>query len=197
MKPTQPVFMPLSFFNRWFKRPHALGIDPLHCDDLSGPKDPEAQFSLAQLLRAGPDSDHARAIQWYRKAAEQGHCAAQFHLAQMHAQGKGGVRDDAAALLWLRRAAEAGHGGAQYHLGVRLYRASKGKIGNEASELRIESLQWLEKAVALSCPGAESAREFVLLAMTKREVKEGEHRARSSIVEPAARTAASPVLESS
>jgi TPR repeat protein len=172
--------MALCFFDRWFSRPHAPGISPAASDELSGSKDAEAQFSLAQRFDAGAESDQGLAAQWYRKAAEQGHCAAQFHLALMHAQGKGGLRDQTAALMWLRRAAEAGHGGAQYHLGVRLYRASKSKIGGEASELRIESLKWLQHAVAQSCRGAESAREFVLLGMTRQEAEEGEHRAQSS-----------------
>ncbi len=152
--------------------------------ELSATKDAEAQFSLAQRFSDGDVSDQAEAVQWYRKAAEQGHCAAQFHLAQMHAQGKGGVRDETAALLWLRRAAEAGHGGAQYHLGVRLHRASKCKIGSEASQLRIESLRWLGQAVAQSWRGAEAAREFLLLDMTKREAAEGEHPARSMMSSP-------------
>ena len=193
MRPTQPAFMPLSLFNRWFSRSRAPAMN-LDGDDLSGPKDPEAQFSLAQKFGVGPESDDARAMQWYLKAAEQGHGAAQFHLAFIYAQGKGAVRDEAAALMWLRRAAEAGHGGAQYHLGVRLHRASIEKSGREASELRIMSLQWLQRAVAQSCSGAESAREFVLLGMTRPEVKEGERRAQSSAASPG-KSAASPVLD--
>ena len=193
--PLQRVFMPIWLFNRWFSRPHALGIDVVACGDSSDPKDPEAQFTLAQQLGAGPDSDHARARQWYRQAAEQGHCTAQFHLALMYAQGKGGVCDNAAALKWLQSSAQGGHGGAQYHLGVRLYRASKSSTGPEASELRIESLRWLHQAVAQSWRGAEWAREFVLLGMTKREAADGEHRAHSSMANPAASTAALPVVE--
>ena len=185
--------MPLSFFDRWFRRPHHTGNSPAVPGDLSGTKDAEAQFTLAQRLREGGVLDQA--VQWYLKAAEQGHCAAQFRLAQMLLQGKGGVRDEAAALLWLRRAAEAGHGGAQYHLGVRLYRASKSKLASEASELRIESFRWLHHAVAQSWPGAESAREFVLLGMTKQEAAEGERRAQSSMATHPASTGASPVVE--
>lgn len=184
--------MAFAFLNRWFSPPHAPGINPT--DELSGPKDADAQFSLAQRFGAGSHVDHAQASQWYRKAAEQGHCAAQFHLALMYAQGKGVARDETAALLWLRRAAEAGHGGAQYHLGVRLYRASKYKIGSEASELRIASLNWLQRAVAQSCSGAESAREFVLLGMTRPEVMEGERRAQSPAASPG-QSAASTVLD--
>ena len=186
--------MAFSFFNRWFSQPHAPGISPVASDESSGPKDAEAQFSLAQRFGVGSDLDHAQAVQWYGKAAEQGHCAAQFHLALMYAQGKGVVRDEAAALMWLGRAAEAGHGGAQYHLGVRLHRASKNNIESEASELRIASLKWLQRAVAQSYSGAESAREFVLLGMTRQEVTEGERRAQSSAASPGESTA-SPVLD--
>ena len=183
--------MALSFFDRWFRRPHAIANHPASPGESPATQDAEAQFSLAQRLGGGDVSDQAQAVQWCRKAAEQGHCAAQFHLAQMLAQGKGGVRDQAAALLWLRRAAEAGHGGAQYHLGVKLYRASKGKIGSEASELRIDSLRWLHQAVSQSWRGAEAAREFVLLGMTRLEAAEGEHRAMAT---SAPSPAASPVL---
>lgn len=194
LKAESPHFMAFTFFNRWLSPPHASGINLVASDESSGPKDAEAQFSLAQKFGTGPDSDPARAMQWYRKAAEQGHCTAQFHLALMCAQGKGVVRNEAAALMWLRRAAEAGHGGAQYHLGVRLHHASKNKIGNEASELRIASLVWLQRAVAQSCSGAESAREFVLLGMKREEVKEGERRAQSPAAGPG-ESAASPIVD--
>lgn len=163
-------------------------------DDLCDPRDPEAQFSLAQKFTNGPDSDLGRAMQWYLKAAEQGHSAAQFHLALMYSQGKGGICDEAAALKWLQLSAERGHGGAQYHLGVRLYRASKRKAGPEASALRIESLKWLKRAVDRSYHGAVSAREFVLLGMTRPEVDEGERRAASTAADPG-KGAPPPVLD--
>lgn len=181
MTAKQSEFMRFLFFNRWLRRPHAHRMDLTACNHVIL-QDPEAQFKFAQSFSERDLSAQTQAMHWYLKAAEQGHCAAQFHLAQMHAQGKGGLRDEAAALLWLRRAAEAGHGGAQYHLGVRLYRASKSKAGSEASELRIESFRWLNQAVAQSWRGAESAREFVLLGMTQGEAAEGEHRAHSAPV---------------
>ena len=184
--------MAFAFFNRWLSQPNTPKINLVANEEFSGPKDAEAQFSLAQRFGAGPDLDDALAVQWYLRAAEQGHCAAQFHLALMCAQGKGVIRNEAAALMWLRRAAAAGHGCAQYHLGVRLHHASKRKIGNEASELRIASLVWLQRAVAQSCSGAESAREFVLLGMTWQEVKEGERRAESFAASTDA-SAASPL----
>ena len=192
MRQRKPGSMALSLFDRWFARPHKPVLNPAAGDGLSGPQEAQAQFTLAQRLDDGAEADQALAAQWYRKAAEQGHCAAQFHLALMYAQGRGGLRDQAAALRWLRCAAELGYGGAQYHLGVRMHRSSKSKIGREASELRIESLKWLHLAVAQSCQGAASAREFVLLEMTRQEAEEGEQRAQSSATKPANSAVALP-----
>jgi TPR repeat protein len=176
--------MELSLLERWLGRLQKPALNPEPAYDLPAPDDAESQFSLAQHFEAGPDADQALAMQWYRKAAEKGHGAAQFNLALIYAEGKGVLRDQAAALIWLQRAAEKGHGTAQYHLGVRLHRASKSRRGQEASQLRIEALQWLQLAVAQSCQGADSAREFVLLGMTRQEVDETEQRAQICAASP-------------
>ena len=152
--------------------------------------DTESQFRLAEHFGAGPGADQRQAMRWCLKAAERGHVEAQFHLALMYSRGKGVLCDQASALMWLRRAAEQGHGAAQYHLGVRLHRASKSRVGLAASELRIESLKWLQLAVAQSCQGAEGAREFVLLGMRRDEVEQGEGLAKKCSPTPAGSGAA-------
>jgi TPR repeat protein len=169
--------MALAFLDRWFDRLHKPGLNP-HAEPRSTePEDAESQFSLGQNFEAGVGADEAQAVHWYAKAAEGGHRVAQFNLALMYVQGKGLPRNEAAAVMWLRRAAELGHGGAQYHLGVRLHRASKGGRDVDASESRIEAFKWLQLAVAQSCEGAEAAREYVLLGMTREEADEGARRA--------------------
>ena len=55
-----------------------------------------------------PQSD-AEAVKWYRKAAEQGHAAAQNNLGAMYANGQGVARSDAEAVKWFRKAAEQGY----------------------------------------------------------------------------------------
>ncbi len=45
---------------------------------------------------------------WYRKAAEQGHAAAQNNLGECYAEGVGVEKDPAQAVVWYRKAAEQG-----------------------------------------------------------------------------------------
>jgi TPR repeat protein len=79
--------------------------------------------------------------------------------------------------MWLRKAAKLGHPGAQYHLGVREHRASKSGCPPGASEYRFEALTWMLLAIAQGFLGAESAREFVALGMTRDEVDEARRKA--------------------
>ncbi|MEK9722995.1 MAG: hypothetical protein VW405_05860 [Rhodospirillaceae bacterium] len=53
--------------------------------------DVKAQFALAQLLNdpATGFRDPAKAIVWYRKAADQGHIDAQYRLGLLHSRGEG------------------------------------------------------------------------------------------------------------
>ena len=62
----------------------------------------------------GVDEDKLQeAMEWVRKAAEQGQANAQYVLCMMYAAGKGVEQDEAQAVEWLRKAAEQGHAEAQ------------------------------------------------------------------------------------
>ena len=56
----------------------------------------------------GVAQDDVQAVDWFRKAAEQGYRDAQFNLGVMYAQGRGVVRDDVQAIVWYRKAAGRG-----------------------------------------------------------------------------------------
>ena len=45
--------------------------------------------------------DYAKAIEWYRLAAEQGHADAQFHLGTMYYRGRGVRPEFVQAHMWL------------------------------------------------------------------------------------------------
>ncbi|WP_148132454.1 tetratricopeptide repeat protein, partial [Neisseria sp. HMSC074B07] len=60
----------------------------------------------------------AQAVQWYRKAAEQGLADAQYNLGMMYANGQGVRQDYAEAVRWFRKTAEQGLAEAQYNLGL-------------------------------------------------------------------------------
>jgi TPR repeat protein len=63
--------------------------------------------------------DFAEAAQWYRRAADHGHAAAQLSLAFLYARGLGVPHDEAEAAKWCRTAALSGYAPAQARLGFR------------------------------------------------------------------------------
>lgn len=81
--------------------------------------DPDAQFNLGQAykLGRGVQPDLAVAIDWYRKAASQGHTRAEDNLGLLIFQ----QGDRAAAMPYLQRAADRGEPRAQYIVGTALF----------------------------------------------------------------------------
>ena len=67
---------------------------------------------------AGAVENKAKAVKWYRRAAEQGNVDAQYSLGDMYARGDGVPEDDAEAVKWLRLAAEQDHADAQFSLDI-------------------------------------------------------------------------------
>ncbi len=61
--------------------------------------------------------DHARAMKWYRKAAEAGDAAACYRIAVLYAKGLGVPQDNAEIIHWLQRGADLGDPVASYDLG--------------------------------------------------------------------------------
>ncbi|EDN70554.1 Sel1-like repeat [Beggiatoa sp. PS] len=49
---------------------------------------------------------HEKAVDWFQKAAEQGHIEAQFHLAQAYETGQGIAQNQKQAVYWYRQVAE-------------------------------------------------------------------------------------------
>ena len=61
----------------------------------------------------GVEEDDVKAVEWYRKAAEQEYSDAQYNLGAMYYNGEGVEQDYAKAVEWVRKAAEQGHEGAK------------------------------------------------------------------------------------
>lgn len=62
------------------------------------------------------DQDFSVAVQWFRKASEQGHRHAQFDLAMCYRQGLGVPQNHEEAMRWLRKTAKQGHIHARHEL---------------------------------------------------------------------------------
>jgi len=82
----------------------------------------------------------ALALRAYRKAAEQGHAAAQNRLGWMYEKGEGTEADHAEAVIWYQRAAEQGHINAMNDLGY-MHRQGWG-----VSQSYSEAIRWFRKA---------------------------------------------------
>lgn len=87
----------------------ALQLDPNDADALD-------LLGIAYHDGCGTTQDLAGAIRYFRRAGEQGHCEAQFHLGACYWWGHGVERDYGEAAKWFRRAADQGNANAQYRL---------------------------------------------------------------------------------
>ncbi len=88
----------------------------------------------------GVEQDYEEALEWFRKAAEQGDLLAQYSLGDMYENGNGVEQDYEEALEWFRKAAEQGLSLAQYSLGL-MY-----ENGNGVEQDYEEAEKWFRKA---------------------------------------------------
>ena len=84
--------------------------------------------------------DYAKAVEWYRKAAEQGNARGQNDLGYCYYSGKGVTKDYAKAVEWYRKAAEQGHATAQNNLGNCYY------SGEGVTKDYAKAVEWYRKA---------------------------------------------------
>ena len=79
----------------------------------------EAQYFLAQMYENGygTSKNEAKALEWYRRAADLYYGRAQFAVGRFYHEGKGGVaKDSKSAAEWYRIASDSGHASASLKL---------------------------------------------------------------------------------
>ncbi|MGA2228825.1 MAG: tetratricopeptide repeat protein [Syntrophobacteraceae bacterium] len=121
---------------------------------LAGLGDAEAQYYLGRMYDRGQGvpEDHAEAMRWYRKAANQGLPQAEFNLGLMYAKGQAVAKDNAEALKWLRKSGEQGYAEAQSLLGVMYY------LGQGVAKNDVEGIKWLNKSAEQRAAQLDPAR---------------------------------------
>jgi TPR repeat protein len=99
--------------------------------------DAAAQLNLGNMYERGLHvaQDHTIAVEWYRKAANQGHTRAMMNLVRLNAFGDGGE-----AMTMLKPLADAGDADAQYAVGL-MYRRGQGVPQDYAT-----AMTWYRKA---------------------------------------------------
>ncbi len=125
----------------------------------------------------GVTQDYAKAVKWYRRAAEQGYALAQFALGVQYREGKGVTQDYAEAVKWYRKAAEQGHASAQYSLGLMYVE------GRAVPQDYVRAHMWFNLADSRSEPGADQDRavknrDIVAAKMTPAQIAEAQRLAR-------------------
>lgn len=67
-------------------------------------EDPEAQFKVAECYETGREieQDMTSAVEYYTRAAKQGHTEAQRRLAAIYLSGKGVKHDPELARMWFQ-----------------------------------------------------------------------------------------------
>jgi TPR repeat protein len=105
--------------------------------------DPDAQTHLGWCYDKegnGTTVNHAKAAEWFRKAAEQGYAAGQNSLGVCYAKGQGVEQDYNEAIKWYRKAAEQCYTDAYYNLGICYDQ------GNGITKDHDKAIEWLSKA---------------------------------------------------
>lgn len=104
--------------------------------------DAESQFRLGNLYSDGEGvpKDDAKAVEWYREAADHGYAKAQNNLGVMYLLGQGVPRDLTKAGEWFRKAAEQGLDASQTQLGDMYVR------GEGVPKDAAKAMEWYLKA---------------------------------------------------
>jgi len=88
----------------------------------------------------GVDKDYSKAVEWYRKSAEQGDVNGQINLGTMYFNGFGVDKDYSKAVEWYRKSAEQGDVNGQINLGA-MYLNGFG-VDKDYSE----AVKWFQKS---------------------------------------------------
>jgi uncharacterized protein len=117
----------------------------------------------------GVAQNDAKAAEWFRKAADQGHAAAQSNLGLLCARGQGVAQNDAEAAKWFHRAADQGLAEAQTILGA-IYVKRQG-----AAQNYVLAHMWFNLAAAQGDAGALANRDQLARMMTPAQIAEAQH----------------------
>ena len=143
-----------------------------------------AQFLLGLSYATGGfcyRQDYFQAIRWYRKAAQQGHSAAQNNLGYMYANGRGVPQSYSDALEWYTKAAEGGFTLAQFNLG-RVYAYGRG-----VKRDYVRAHMWTNLAAIGGDERAVAARTFLASQMSPAQIAEAQRLAREWRLKPQAK----------
>jgi TPR repeat protein len=124
-----------------------------------------ASFNLALLLSKGigGPADTARAVNLFRRVADEGLAVGQHNLALAYYSGKGVTKDKEQARIWWERAALQGHAQAQFNLGALLWNGDGVHKDTDAA------IKWIRKS---SDAGNTQALAFLNTILAQQDAKQ-------------------------
>ena len=129
--------------------------------------DAKEQYFLAQCYEFGSngfEQDYAKAVEWYKKSAENGYDSSANKLAKSYKSGKLGLQqDDKQYIFWLEKAAELGNNNSSYDL-AKCY--MEGNYGLKKDEK--QGIKWAKK----SADGGNHKAMFILGTYYKEKDKD-------------------------
>lgn len=111
-------------------------------------KDSNYNLGVMYFKGEGVKADRLKGLEFFKKAADQGHMNAQFILGTLYDKGEDVLQDRAVAAKWYRKAAEQGHAQAQFNMGL-MYTNGEG-----VEKDRKQAVPWLKKAARQGHKGA-------------------------------------------
>ena len=111
-------------------------------------------------------------MRWYRKAAAQGHAAAQYNLGVMYGNGWGVPQDYEEAMRWYLKAADQGYAAAQYDLGI-IYDNGLG-----VTQDYVQAHTWYNIAAARGLKIGRKSRDLLAKTMSPEQIAEAQKLAR-------------------
>ena len=166
----------LSEANVWYRKAanqgneeasRRLPLVELKYNAQAGNADAQYKLALAYENGDGMEKDPSEAVQWFRKAAEQGHAESQYRTGLFCADN--GVQDLSEAATWLRKAVAQGHVGASKILKIVEMKLSA-QAGNADAQYELaqayetgnglekdpsEAFKWYLKAAEQGHPAAQ------------------------------------------
>lgn len=132
--------------------------------------DADAQSELGMVYY---DTDAAKAVEWWQKAAAQGNASAQGALGTMYANGLGVPKDTAKAVEWIQKGAAQGDADAQYNLALMYYK------GEGVSKDMVRAYAWHNLAAShgaatLNDSDYKDRRDWLETQITPSERAEGQ-----------------------
>ena len=130
----------------------------------------QSQYELGMAFlsgKLGGSNVNAKAVKWFRKAAEQNQTEAQIYLGICYAAGLGVTKDEAESIHWWRQAAERNNPKAQSILGS-CYADGRGVRKDEA-----EAVKWYRRAAEHNHADAQRNLAMILATSDDPAIRDG------------------------